>query len=123
MRFADDREVLVKRTEDDDDRYKYVSTPRRVSPMDSTGQIKSAFSKMAGEILWPATNRARRRANGQVRSRRRVRGTLPPHPLGVINAAHRIERDAARKKANAEKRLIAAILAGDAVFDEDRADQ
>jgi hypothetical protein len=77
MRFADIRETLIKRTEDDDNSFR-VATPRRISPFESgTQKIKPELLKSIGDdIQWPTYNRASRRANGQVKSRKRIRGQI-----------------------------------------------
>lgn len=51
--------------------------------------------------------RATRRANGQRPQRNRLRGQLPPHPLAVINTAHRIERDGEFDRIARARRVLA----------------
>lgn len=96
-KFSEIRDVAIKRTEDDDKHFDV--TPRRISPFDANGRVKSEFAKMADEIRWPTYNRARRRQSGQIAKPQRLHRQLPPHPLAVINKAHQIEREGARETA------------------------
>lgn len=50
-------------------------------------------------------NRAKRRKNGEHKGRNRIRGKIPPHPLAVMVAANRIER----QQIKALQKLDAAV--------------
>jgi hypothetical protein len=94
MRFRDFRETLIKDV-DGQQAFDETATPRRISPFINKGSTKikpELLKQISDDVIWPCYNRASRRKNGQVKSRRRIRGTLPPHPIAVINRAHQIER-------------------------------
>lgn len=96
MRFRDIRRSVVKRTGMDEGTLKHreVATVQRISPWkNSTPQSGIREGLQSVDIFHPLYNRASRRANGQVRQRNRLRGTIPPHPLAVINKAHRMQRN------------------------------
>ena len=91
--MREDSPVLLKQTDDMKKIHDFDCTPGLVSPfLPGSREIKPELKDRTKDILWPTHNRASRRANGQVKPRKRIRGQLPPHPLAVINRAHRIER-------------------------------
>lgn len=100
-RFQDIRMSVVKKTWMDEGNQKLLlpATPQRLSPwkkgVPGSG-VRAGLS--IAQIFQPTQNRTYRRGNGNVAPRKRFRGSVPPHPLGVINAAHRIERAAERKQ-------------------------
>lgn len=59
-------------------------------------------------------NRATRRKHGNVKPRNRLRGSVPPHPLGEMVIANRIVRQAEQQR----KREIARATA-DFEWDDD----
>lgn len=94
-RFRDIRKSVVKRTAMDHDNRKFteVATVQRISPYDKPGSLTVREGIKAEDIIFPTYNRVKRRADGQVKSRNRLRGSIPPHPLKVINQAHRMQRN------------------------------
>lgn len=106
MRFQDVRKSVVKGTimdtglakingTVDQVKLREVATVQRISPWENGDRLGQKLRKgvQADLILYPTYNRAKRRANGQVKPRKRIRGSLPPHPVAVINQAHRMQRN------------------------------
>lgn len=116
VRFRDCRKEIIKRTEQDDNRYDEFEgvpiTPRRISAfLPGQNIIKPEVLKSVGDdIRYPTYNRARRRASGNVKPRKRIRGQLPPHPVAVLHVTHKIEREGERQRIKQAHKLYGKFV-------------
>lgn len=96
MRFRDIRRSVVKQTHMDQDNRKFteVATVQRISPYENGNPMSGVRKGVnAQDIIHPTYNREKRRGSGQLPQRKRLRGSIPPHPVKVINQARRIQRN------------------------------
>src|SRR5690349_11382744 len=112
MKFHDVRESIIKGHPMDNQKLKMMldATPQMLSPYEIVnGHRQPRKGVDERDLFRPLYNRASRRANGQVKTRKRLRGNIPPHPLKIVLTSRKLERDIELRK-RAQRSTVAKAL-------------